>query len=287
MYENGNKMRLIVLFALLVAALLMLAAPAMAEPSTPFVIDGWVLYENGTACDNPAINITNLNTGAEWQAETNASYNYYQIVRANGTDLNVSETLRFSVTSPGEDQSNVTEHTVNQTEVDAGGFECNITLKSTIVSCDSSGSEKNEFASGETVYAKGSGLAADTNYKLWIQDDPVYEGYALITGNCTSCGADCPGKTGVAVITDADGCFVLTPLWNISADAQITYKGYDIVADKQDDGDDTGRYNAASDGIDSASVAGIIAPVPELASIILFAVGLVMLIGLVRFRRGE
>jgi hypothetical protein len=245
MYENGNKMRLIVLFALLVAALLMLAAPAMAEPSTPFVIDGWVLYENGTACDNPAINITNLNTGAEWQAETNASYNYYQIVRANGTDLNVSETLRFSVTS-----------------------------------------QKNEFASGETVYVKGSGLAADTNYKLWIQDDPVYEGYALITGNCTSCGADCPGKTGVAVITDADGCFVLTPLWNISADAQITYKGYDIVADKQDDGDDTGRYNAASDGIDSASVAGIIAPVPELASIILFAVGLVMLIGLVRFRRG-
>lgn len=112
---------------LLVAALLMLAAPAMAEPSTPFVIDGWILYENGTACDNPAVNITNPGTGAEWQAEMIASSNYYQIVHANGTDLNVSETLRFSVTDGV--YFSVTDHTVTANEVDDGGlFGFNLTL---------------------------------------------------------------------------------------------------------------------------------------------------------------
>ena len=124
--RNNNIMSV-----LLVAALLMLAAPAMAEPSTPFVIEGWVLYENDTACDNPAVNITNLNTSTEWQAETNISSNYYQITRANGTDLNVSETLQFNAMSPDGSQSRVIEHTVTQDEVNGGGISnFNITLAS-------------------------------------------------------------------------------------------------------------------------------------------------------------
>jgi hypothetical protein len=107
-----------------------LAAPSYAQP-TPFVINGRIFYENGTACNNPAVNMTNLNTIAEWQAETNASYNYYQIMLANGTDLNVSEILRFNVTSPDGSQSNTTEHTVTQDEVNNGGiFGFNITLAS-------------------------------------------------------------------------------------------------------------------------------------------------------------
>ena len=116
------------------AVTMVLIAPSCAQPTTPFVINGWVFYEDGTTpCDDPVVNITNLDTGAEWQAETNTSYNYYQIMLANGTDLNVSEILRFSVTSPGEDQSNVTEYIVTHAEVDAGGFECNITLAPHIV----------------------------------------------------------------------------------------------------------------------------------------------------------
>jgi len=93
------------------------------------VIGGWIFYENDTACDDPAVNITNMGTGVEWQAVTAA--NYYQIIYTNGTDLNESEQLQFSAKSPDGSQSNVVDRTVAQSEVDAGGiFGFNITLAS-------------------------------------------------------------------------------------------------------------------------------------------------------------
>jgi parallel beta-helix repeat protein len=127
------KMRIYIRILICLTAIAVLAAPSCGGPTTPFVIDGWVFYENGTACDNPAINITNPDTGAEWQAETTASSNYYQIVRANGTDLNASEILRFNVTSPDGSQLNVTVHTVTFDEVNDGGLKFNITLAPYIV----------------------------------------------------------------------------------------------------------------------------------------------------------
>ena len=37
-----------------------------AQPSSPFLIYGYVSYENGSKCSNPHVNITNLNTSEEW-----------------------------------------------------------------------------------------------------------------------------------------------------------------------------------------------------------------------------
>ena len=98
-----------------------------AEPPKPFWIWGYVSYKNGTPCNNPVVNITNLDTSKEWVAGT--SDNYYQITLASGTDLNATEVLRFNVTDGMN--ANVTEHTVTQADVDAGGFEYNITLETT------------------------------------------------------------------------------------------------------------------------------------------------------------
>jgi hypothetical protein len=98
--------------------------------SSPYMIYGWVFYENQTACNNPVVNITNLNSSTLWQAETNASYNYYQITLANGTDLNASEILQFNVKAPDGSQVNTTFHTITQTEINDGGlFDFNITLE--------------------------------------------------------------------------------------------------------------------------------------------------------------
>ena len=58
----------------------------------------------------------------------NASYNYYQLMLTNGTDVNASDILRSNVTSPNGNQSNITEHTVMQEWVNNGSFELNITL---------------------------------------------------------------------------------------------------------------------------------------------------------------
>ena len=106
-----------------------LVAPVAAQPTptTPFMSYGHVYYENGTVCNGSVVNITNLNTDEEWSAEKKASYNYYQRILANGTDLNESEVLQFSVT--GGSQAKKFNHTVTEGELNDGGiFNFNITL---------------------------------------------------------------------------------------------------------------------------------------------------------------
>ena len=99
------------------------------QPSTPFVICGHASHGDGSDCNNPTVNIANMDTGNEWVAETNETSNYYQITLSSCADIIAGETLQFTATSPDGSQSNVTEHTVTPAEVDAGGFEYNIVLK--------------------------------------------------------------------------------------------------------------------------------------------------------------
>ena len=128
--STGTKGLTILVMLGICACALALIVPAAAAPA-PFTIYGYVFYENGTACNDPTVNITNLNTGVKWQAETNATSNYYQLVLANGTDVNATEILQFNAASPDGSQSNITNHTVTQDEIASGGiFNFNITLAS-------------------------------------------------------------------------------------------------------------------------------------------------------------
>jgi len=146
-----------------------------------------------------------------------------------------------------------------------------------VVSSDASGNEKNQFAPGEDVYVKAIGLEISTNYTIWIQDDPLNESDALVEAENPD-----TALTPKTVTTDGSGNLAATLIWSIPADAPITHHEYDIVLDKQEDGANTGKYNAASDGIDSADVIGFVAPVPEVPTLILLSVGLFILIGYVR-----
>jgi len=99
-------------------------------PEKPFLIDGYVFYANGTACNGPIVSVTNLNTGKTWEAETNASSNYYRLNLTSCVDVNASEVLRFNVSSPDRTRTNTTEYTVTQDNINADGlFNFNITLK--------------------------------------------------------------------------------------------------------------------------------------------------------------
>jgi len=140
----------------------------------------------------------------------------------------------------------------------------------TITSCNTSGGEKDAFCPGETVYVSGSGLSPDTDYWIWIQDDGVGEGDALVAS------VD-PSASHEHVTTDSNGEFGPMPIWNIPESTTPTHHEYDIVID---DGD--GVYSTSDDGIDSLGTTGFVAPVPELPGIILVAIGLVVLIGFVR-----
>lgn len=115
--ETVPEMVVIVLIALM----LCLVAPISAQPD-PFVITGYITYENGTACNGPNVAITNLENGKEWHAENSSSSNYYQLSFVNGTDVNVSERLQFEVTSSGSEESKSVVRAVTSTDVDRGGL---------------------------------------------------------------------------------------------------------------------------------------------------------------------
>ena len=146
-----------------------------------------------------------------------------------------------------------------------------------MTSCNVNGAERNAFATGEKVYAKAEGLAASTSYKIWIQNYTVNVGEILHTGNDES-------GTQEIVKTAANGSFGYgvgnnsdpVTIWEIPLDAVVTHNKHDIVVDNRISGT-VGTYNAADDGLDSLSVAGIVAPVPDVSALILFTSGLAML----------
>lgn len=169
---------------------------------------------------------------------------------------------------------------INKWYETGGNRYVNVYTKDTVVtSCDSSGNSKDQFIPDESVYVKASGLWPETTYKIWIQDDPVGEGNTLVAGENPSV------ITPKSVTTNSDGNFATQLIWSIPEDASVTYHKYDIVIDRQNDGASTGKYNDASDGIDSASVVGFVAPVPELPTVVLFSIGLLALVGYIGLRR--
>ena len=123
-----------------------------------------------------------------------------------------------------------------------------------MISCNDSGTAKESFAPGETVYVKGAGLAASASYKLWIQSEPVSNNRLSIGGGndpvlagayALDTGED-PSGAQETVATSAAGDFGPTAIWSIGAGASTGTK-YDIVADSQSSGT-AGKYDTYTAG---------------------------------------
>jgi len=127
------------------------------------------------------------------------------------------------------------------------------TQKMETLFCDSEGNSKDRFTAGESVFVKATGLEPNTTYAIWIQDDPVANGDTLLP-------AEDPSGQQELATADESGAFGPVQIWAIPADSDISYHAYDAVVDKQDDGEDTGKYNPASDGIDSSATVGVYPP---------------------------
>ena len=88
----------------------------------------WVNYSNGTACNNPTVNITNTNTSTQWPAETQPTYNFYKLV-LDSTKISAGDVLEFNASDGTED--NTTTHTTTAGDIESGGvFDFNLTLPS-------------------------------------------------------------------------------------------------------------------------------------------------------------
>jgi hypothetical protein len=107
--------------ALLGALVLCTLTTAGAQPE-PFVIVGYVTYENGTACNGPSVTITNLNTSSEWQVENASDSHYYQLVLANSIAVNATERLQFQVSQKGSEQARLVVYTVSSSDIARGGL---------------------------------------------------------------------------------------------------------------------------------------------------------------------
>jgi hypothetical protein len=118
-------------FVVLAALASCMIVPAGAQP-TPYLVAGYSWTGDGNPCNDPAVTVINLNTGTEWTAETDANYNYYQLVLMDSTDVEEGDTLRIIACEQlgtNESNCNVSDHEVTADEITAGGaFTVNVTL---------------------------------------------------------------------------------------------------------------------------------------------------------------
>jgi hypothetical protein len=93
---------------------------------THFNISGFVNYNDGSPVYNPNVTITNVNTSEVFTAETNETSNYYQVL-TNFAHIAEGDILHFYA-SDRFGNSTEFDHTVTQAEMDASGFEQNISI---------------------------------------------------------------------------------------------------------------------------------------------------------------
>jgi hypothetical protein len=305
--SKKKKVRQIV--SLLLLALVTLTVPAVAQTSNVVSIpDGLtaasggsvstsIMLESSTGVSSVGIKLSYdasvVNVTSAAKGDFTAFFGFDDTNAANGWitiqtyimggdltgDVKVADVTLEAVGNPGDSSplqieilSLADEFGSDVTGTTDNGFFI-VKLQSVITSCNSGGTEIHTFAPGESVYVKGSGLEPSTQYKIWLQDNPVNEGDSLATEEDDSGSQE-------TVTTDGNGNFGPTVIWAIPVSASITHHEYDIVIDNQESGT-VGTYNAASDGIDSATAVGITAPVPELSTLFLFSLGVLVLTGYV------
>ncbi|MEA3324155.1 MAG: hypothetical protein U9Q37_03310 [Euryarchaeota archaeon] len=100
---------------------------AAAQPSAPYVVMGQVSYENGIACSNFTLTVTNPNTSENWNADTHAGYNHYKLA-LDRSDVHAGDVLQFTARNMDADTINISEYRLNDT--DRWGLQHNITFVS-------------------------------------------------------------------------------------------------------------------------------------------------------------
>lgn len=91
-----------------------------------FLVRGYVSYTNGSTCNGPVVSVTNQDRNTTWQADTDASHNYYRLELISGYDIYFGETLQFNVTDGHE--SSLVDHFVTREDAESGGFSLNISI---------------------------------------------------------------------------------------------------------------------------------------------------------------
>ncbi|MFH1101023.1 MAG: LamG domain-containing protein, partial [Methanobacteriota archaeon] len=90
-----------------------------------FLISGNCFYQNMNPVNNMSVEIMNLNTGEQWQADTDD--NHYSLSLIIGADLSAGQTLRF-IARDRDESVNVTDYIVTAQDISAGFILRDLTL---------------------------------------------------------------------------------------------------------------------------------------------------------------
>ncbi|PXF60423.1 MAG: hypothetical protein C4B59_09480 [Candidatus Methanogaster sp.] len=102
-----------------------------AQPA-PFLISGLAAYDNTVPCNNLTLNITNLNTGMVWQAETHAGYNFYQLV-LDKSEVHCGDVLQFNATGRDLETVNISQYKLGMMNESILKYNITFTSKDVIV----------------------------------------------------------------------------------------------------------------------------------------------------------
>ena len=188
----------------------------------PFLISGDVFYENGSECNNPHVNITNLNTGVAWQAETSPTSNYYQLVLRYDIDITAGEVLQFEVTSPYGCQLNITNYTITADDIANGGlFNFNISLESPVkpapnITSSAPSSPVTDYSGATRTF--NITIDQPVNVSWLINGTVVKDSEKGVTEASYTNTSAVVGTWNVsAVVENANGTDMQTWIWNVMA----------------------------------------------------------------------
>ena len=109
------------------SVMMLVSASASEVAQLPFVISGYVFYENGSPAYNSDVTIANLNTSKTFSTRTCTSSNYYLAKPVLlSREINKDDVLQFKVAA-GE-KSAVLKHRITASDMLYHGLHLNITL---------------------------------------------------------------------------------------------------------------------------------------------------------------
>ena len=222
---------------IIVVAMICMAAPAMAHPVTPFIVDGHIYTSDNNPCNGSWIRITNLNTDVVWDAENDSGSNYYQL-KITSDDVSVDDVMHSDIT--GCYRSETVEHTVTADEI--GGFTEDITLEpvsesdllitrsyKTLVGAD-------DFTVTYTICNWGSDHAGASTTRIYVDgvfvtsdSVPALSGGETYTSTVGPFGRPCGAIINVTVCADGDEIVEEGYETNNCLESVSTFKAPDLV----------------------------------------------------------
>jgi hypothetical protein len=99
----------------------------------PFLVSGYVFYENGSECFNPTVCITNQNLSRVWTAEVNESSNYYECLLTSPLEVMNGDLLQFDALNHDKRYLNSSSHIVTIEEIENESLSLNLSLQKRII----------------------------------------------------------------------------------------------------------------------------------------------------------